>query len=153
MQIKKLEFNNLSLKEQVDYFNINLQSGRKINEICETIGVSYNTVRDRFSRNHYVYNKYSKQYECVEKMFPIDEAALEKALEKIVTKVFNPKKTDSSEVLKCDLDGKVVNRSFRVYDSVLQDFTRFCNDSKYNQYDILSKFILEGMKKYGHLQS
>lgn len=153
--MEKLEFNNLSLEEQVNYFNVNLGYGQKINDICETIGVSYNTVRDRFSRNNYTFNKLNKKYECVEKIFPIDEEALERALEKIVVKVFNPKKTDTinTTTLKCDLEGKVVNRSFRVYDEVLKDFTKFCNNSKYNQYDILSKFILEGIERYGHLQS
>lgn len=151
--MEREKFNSLSVGEQVDYFNVNLGYGHKINEVCEAVGVSYNTIRDRFSRHNYIYNKYSKKYECAEKIFPLDEEALEKALEKIVIKVFNPKKTENKKVLKCDLEGKIVNRSFRVYEEILKDFTRFCNNSKYNQYDILSKFILEGIEKYEHLQN
>lgn len=151
--MEKSEFNSLSVGEQVNYFNVNLGYGYKINEICDIVGMSYNTVRDRFSRHHYVYNKYSKKYECVEKVFPLDEEALERALEKIVIKVFNPKETKNNDMLQCNLEGKIVNRSFRVYEDILQDFTKFCNNSKYNQYDILSKFILEGIEKYGHLQN
>lgn len=152
----KFKFNALDLEEQIKYFNLKLQSGFKIIEICSEVSISYNTIRDRFKRNNYVYNKLSRQYECIENIFPIDKELIEKTLEKIVTKVFNQNNTTSqtnADKLICDnnLDGKVINRSFRIYDNVLQDFTKFCDKSNYNQYDILSKFISEGIKKYSNI--
>ncbi|MDK2564271.1 hypothetical protein QOZ84_11980 [Romboutsia sedimentorum] len=74
---------------------------------------------------------------------------VEKDLEKIVTKVFNSKnKYEETKHLKCYVSGKVINRSFRVYDTVLEDFTKFCKKCNYNQCDILSEFIREGIEKY-----
>lgn len=149
----KYNFNQLSIEEQINYFNIKLGNGFKINEICKDLNISYNTIRDRFTRNGFAYNKFNKQYECVEKIFQYDEEVLEKVLEKIVIKVFNSDKSKSNEddkKLICDVEGKVVNRSFRIYDKTLEDFTKFCDKSNYNQYDILSKFIEEGIAKYSY---
>lgn len=145
----KFDFNKLDLEKQVLFFNRKLEKGFKISAICFELGISYNTIRDRFIRNNYKYNKLSKQYECVEKIFTYDDKVMEKALEKIVTKVFNSKnKDEETKHLKCEVSGKVINRSFRVYDTVLEDFTKFCKKCNYNQYDILSEFIREGIEKY-----
>lgn len=150
----KYNFNQLGIDEQINYFNIKLGNGFKITEICNELGISYNTIRDRFTRNGFTYNKLAKQYECLERVFSYDEEVLEKVLEKLVVKVFNSNtpKCDKSCVedkkLVCDVEGNVVNRSFRIYDKTLENFTKFCDKSNYNQYDILSKFIEEGIAKY-----
>jgi hypothetical protein len=147
----KFDFNNLNSEKQVIFFNKKLKEGFKISEICLKIGISYNTIRDRFSRYNYKYNKLSKQYECIEKIFSYDDKVMEKTLEKIVTKVFNyTSKDEEVPHLKCDVSGNVINRSFRVYDTVLEDFTKFCKSCNYNQYDILSEFIKEGIEKYSN---
>lgn len=147
----KVNFNNLSIDEQIKFFNINLKNGFKINETCIGLKISYNTIRDRFSRNNYIYNKLTKQYECIEDIFPRDEEILERVLEKLVTKIFETKnESNDNKAFECDLQGNVINRSFRIYDSVLTAFTRFCDESKFNQYDILSKFISDGIEKYRH---
>lgn len=143
----KSKFNKLSLEKQVLFFNNKLEEGFKISEICFNIGISYNTIYERFARYNYKYNKLSRQYECTEKTFTYDDEVVEKALEKIVTKVFNCKDVQTKH-LKCEVSGKVINRSFRVYDTVLEDFTKFCKKCNYNQYDILSEFIKEGIEKY-----
>jgi hypothetical protein len=145
----KFDFNKLDLEKQVLFFNRKLEKGFKISEICFNLGISYNTIRERFGRYNYKYNKLSRQYECIEKTFNYDNEVVEKALEKIVTKVFNSKnKDEETKHFKCEVSGKVINRSFRVYDTVLEDFTKFCKKCNYNQYDILSEFIKEGIEKY-----
>lgn len=147
---KKL-FNSLTIIEQINYFNEKLKNGLNITQICSEINISYNTIRDRFSKNFYSYNKLSNRYECVERIFPLDEEIIEKALEKIVVKVFNsPQETfnTNNKLLISPREDIVVHRSFRIYDSVLKDFLSFCEKSNYNQYEILSKFIEEGIKSY-----
>lgn len=144
----KSNFNKLDLEQQVLFFNKKLEEGFKISEVCLKTGISYNTIHERFARYGYKYNKLSKQYECIEKIFDYDDEVMEKALEKIVTKVFNCKSKDEVKHLKCEISGKVINRSFRVYDTVLEEFTNYCKRSNYNQYDILSEFIREGMERY-----
>ncbi|MGL5191730.1 MAG: hypothetical protein ACRC7S_18975 [Cetobacterium sp.] len=150
--MNKQLFNSLSLIEQVNFFNEKLQNGMNITQICNSINISYNTVRDRFSKNFYTYNKLTNRYECVEKIFPLDEEAIERALEKVVTKIFNttPQINNSSneKLIIEPMDEEIVNRSFRIYDKVLKDFIIFCENSNYNQYDILSQFIIDGIIKY-----
>lgn len=150
--MNKQLFNSLSLIEQVNFFNEKLQNGMNITQICNSINISYNTVRDRFSKNFYTYNKLTNRYECVEKIFPLDEQAIERALEKVVTKIFNttPQINNSSneKLIIEPMDEEIVNRSFRIYDKVLKDFIIFCENSNYNQYDILSQFIIDGIIKY-----
>lgn len=147
---KKL-FNSLTIIEQINFFNQKLKNGLNITQICSEINISYNTIRDRFSKNFYIYNKLSNQYECVERTFPLDEEMIEKALEKIVIKVFNsPQDNFNNKLLISPREDIVVHRSFRIYDSVLKDFLSFCEKSNYNQYEILSKFIEEGIKSYSN---
>ena len=147
---KKL-FNSLTIIEQINFFNQKLKNGLNITQICSEINISYNTIRDRFSKNFYIYNKLSNQYECVERTFPLDEKIIEKVLEKIVIKVFNsPQDNFNNKLLISPREDIVVHRSFRIYDSVLKDFLSFCEKSNYNQYEILSKFIEEGIKSYSN---
>lgn len=147
---KKL-FNSLTIIEQINFFNQKLKNGLNITQICSEINISYNTIRDRFSKNFYIYNKLSNQYECVERTFPLDEEMIEKVLEKIVIKVFNsPQDNFNNKLLISPREDIVVHRSFRIYDSVLKDFLSFCEKSNYNQYEILSKFIEEGIKSYSN---
>lgn len=147
---KKL-FNSLTIIEQINFFNQKLKNGLNITQICSEINISYNTIRDRFSKNFYVYNKLSNQYECVERIFPLDEEMIEKVLEKIVIKVFNsPQDNFNNKLLISPREDIVVHRSFRIYGSVLKDFLSFCEKSNYNQYEILSRFIEEGIKNYSN---
>lgn len=46
------EFNALSIEEQVEYINIQLET-TSLNKACFSLGVSESTVRDRFKRNNY----------------------------------------------------------------------------------------------------
>lgn len=147
---KKL-FNSLTIIEQINYFNERLKHGLNITQVCSEINISYNTIRDRFSKNFYVYNKLNNRYECVEKIFPLDEEVIERALEKVFIKIFNSPQDNpntNNQLLIEPKEDKIVHRSFRIYDSVLKDFLLFCEKSSYNQYEILSKFIEEGIKSY-----
>ena len=147
---KKL-FNSLTIIEQINYFNEKLKCGMNITQICTEINISYNTIRDRFIKNHYSYNKLTNKYECIERLFPLDEEVIEKVLNKIVTKIFNPSPQsnicNNKLIIEPKVD-KIVHRSFRVYDSTLNNFLDFCNKSNYNQYEILSFFIEEGIKNF-----
>lgn len=47
-----------------------------------------------------------------------------------------------------DFEGKVVTRSFKIYESVQKEFMEYCASSKYRVQDILTQFIKEGLEKY-----
>lgn len=147
IKINKATFNKFDIATQIKYFNLELQKGFSITDICNNLNISYNTIRDRFLRSNYIYNKFNKQYE-LKSNYGIDDEALEKVLEKLVTKVFNQNNIKSN--LICNCGGNITNRSFRIYENVLNDFVEFCENSNYSQYDILSQFITEGMQKYSN---
>lgn len=152
IEMDKRIFNSLTIIEQINYFNEKLRQGFNITQICSEINISYNTVRDRFSKSFYSYNKITNRYECVEKLFPLDEEVIEKALEKVVAKLFNSPQHDFSNklIIEPKQQDMIVHRSFRIYASVLNSFLEFCDKSNYNQYEILSKFIEEGIKNFSH---
>lgn len=146
MTTTRVEFNNLSIEDQVNIFNKGLFEGKTISKICNELDMSYNTIRDRFKRHNFIYNKCIKQYEFSKTNYLADDSLLEKALDKMVNKIFNNQV--DKQILVCNGTGETTNRSFRVYTETLNKFTEYCSKSNYSQYDILSKFIEEGMEKY-----
>lgn len=60
----KLEFNALSIQEQVQYINDQLSSkGLSVTKVCEAIGIDRSTVRKRFTKGGYTFNKDLNLYE------------------------------------------------------------------------------------------
>ena len=60
----KLGFNALSLQEQVQYINDQLSSkGLSVTKVCEDIGIDRSTVRKRFTKGGYTFNKDLNLYE------------------------------------------------------------------------------------------
>ena len=52
------EFNNLDVSKQINYFNEKLKDAdNNFNKLCRSIGVSKNTVLNRFKNNGYTANK------------------------------------------------------------------------------------------------
>lgn len=146
MALDRNHFNSILVEEQIDYFNKGLFEGKTISKICNEIDISYNTIRDRFKRHNFTYNKFTKQYEYSNINGINNESLIEIAIEKAVKKIFSSSNNKGS--LVCNLNGDTTIRSFRIYTETLNDFTKFCSESNYSQYDILSKFIQEGIEKY-----
>lgn len=140
--IDKTMFNKLSIKEQVKIFNELLGEHNNIKEVCEYIGIAYSTIRDRFYKNRYVYNKHLRKYEY--NFNKNRNLELEKMIENIINNI------DRKQINPFELSnmGDITIRSFRIYENVLSDFIDFCNNSSLKQYDVLSLFIMEGLKKY-----
>lgn len=130
--IDKATFNRLNIKEQVKIFNSMLQEDKNIKTVCEAIGISYSTVRDRFNKAQYHYNKYTNCYEKNIRTYGNE-------------KLENEIKTSKITI---DKDDNVTVRSFRVRQNILDDFIKYCENSMLKQYDVLSLFLLEGMEKY-----
>lgn len=78
----------------------------------------------------------------------LTDEEIERVVNAVLEKV-NPRDVILSEaVLGETLGGETVTRSFKLYKNVLDKFVDFCNHSKYTQYELLSRFILEGIEKY-----
>ena len=63
--MNKTEFNSLEVMEQIEYINKSLLEGNTLTNICKSIGIGRSTIRDRFKKVSYEYNKSINQYESI----------------------------------------------------------------------------------------
>lgn len=141
--MNKTTFNKLNICMQVQHFNTQLNKGENITQVCQSLEISYSTIRDRFKRNDYMYNKISNKYENLNILMPLEVIS-----EDLVDKIVNTIHFKYTE-LNCDKrESPLKSRSFRIHSCVLDEFISFCNESNFNQQDILSQFISEGLIKY-----
>lgn len=144
--ITKKKFNALSIREQVELFNRLIREDKlSITNCCKKVGIAYSTIRDRFKKNHYVFNKFKRQYENVADIFPYDE---EKLINRVVEEINRNNQVRGDLRLDPKPRQDIINRSFGVDKETLDRFIHFCDNSTYKQYDILSKFIEEGLSRY-----
>jgi len=59
--MERVQFDKLEIAEQLQYINQNLKTSTLTN-ICEEIGIGRTTIRDRFYKESYIFDKYLKQY-------------------------------------------------------------------------------------------
>ena len=59
--MNKEEYNELKVKDQIDFINIELEK-KSLTKISEEIKVSRKTLRSRFDKFGYVYDKRSNKY-------------------------------------------------------------------------------------------
>ena len=58
----RIKFDNLNVLEQIDYINNKITEGNTITKICEAIGIGRTTIRDRFIKEGYIFNKIDNIY-------------------------------------------------------------------------------------------
>lgn len=59
------DFDDLNVMKQIEYINGKLTEGDTLTELCKNIGISRSTIRDRFKKVSYEYNKSINQYEYI----------------------------------------------------------------------------------------
>lgn len=60
--MNKQKFNSLDLMKQLEYVNKKLSDGESLREISKGLNMSKTTIRNRFKKIDYVFNKDKKQY-------------------------------------------------------------------------------------------
>lgn len=178
--MNKEQFNNLDILTQVDYINKALANGASLTSICEKIGISRSTIRERFKKNGYIYYKDIHNYKSVIEVVTeatdkptitklesnnlVVETDLEQKLNYILSTYDNKfnemytwylksKNNETAIDLKkmeiIDFEGKLITRSFKIYECIQQEFTQFCKkNNKYKVQDILSQALREFLDKY-----
>ncbi len=156
--MEKEEFNKLKVKDQVEYINQKLEK-KSLTEICKDINISRTTIRKRFLKQGYEFNKIQNKYICFlelnnkaeeenkcnnsTKVLEEKIQVLESKIETIENKLNN----DNSRNIK-KFEGKTVSRCYRLYEEVQKEFSKFCKEnSNYKVQDILSMALYEYMKK------
>lgn len=64
----KEEFNNLDIMDQVEYINKMLNEKRSLTNIASNLSIGRSTIRDRFKKVNYIYDKKLNQYIKCEKL-------------------------------------------------------------------------------------
>lgn len=156
--MEKEEFNKLKVKDQVEYINQKLDK-KSLTEICKDINISRATIRKRFLKQGYEFNKTQNKYiffselnnkaeeenKCNNNTKVLEEKiqVLESKIEIIEDKLNN---YNSRNIKK--FEGKTVSRCYRLYEEVQKEFSKFCKEnSNYKVQDILSMALYEYMKK------
>ena len=155
----KEEFNKLKVKDQVEYINQKLEN-QTLTDVCKEIQISRSTVRERFLKQGYVFNKNNNKYILSseenneaqkENKYENNTKVLEEkiqALESKIEAIENKLNNNSSRVDIKKFEGKTVSRCYRLYEEVQKDFSKFCKEnSNYKVQDILSGALYEYMKK------
>ncbi len=57
----KEEFNKLNVKEQIEYINKKLEN-KTLTNLCEEIKISRSTIRERFLKRGYIFDKSKNKY-------------------------------------------------------------------------------------------
>ena len=154
----KEEFNKLKVKDQVEYINQKLEN-QTLTDVCKEIQISRSTVRERFLKQGYVFNKNNNKYILSseenneaqkENKYENNTKVLEEkiqALESKIEAIENKLNNNSSELNIKKFEGKTVSRCYRLYEEVQKEFSKFCKEnSNYKVQDILSMALYDYMK-------
>ena len=150
------EFNNLDVSKQVNYFNEKLKDkDNNFNKLCKDIGVSKNTIINRFKNNGYVMCKDGQKITG----FKVENKNAEtkandlhdinlilkriEVLEQEIQKLKNENhKEINNNFTLYDFAGPTTTRTFKIDINVYKGLEKFFN--KYNMYkkqDIISTLI------------
>ena len=157
----KDDFNKLNLKDQIEFINKNLER-KTLTEICKEIKISRSTIRERFLKQGYEFNKIQNKYicslelnnkaeeenKCNNNTKALEEKIkiLESKIEAIESKLNNKDKEFNAIEIK-KFEGKTVSRCYRVYEDIQKEFSKFCKEnSNYKVQNILSMALYEYMK-------
>ena len=167
--MNKEEFNKLEIVEQVEYINRELSKGKSIRGISEEIGIAKSTIRDRFKRIGYIYNKELNIYKLeevnniVEKEEALEEPqnviaeekeeidintlfSLYQGLERRIEALECIREREDINIIQ--FNENAINRTYRIYESVQAEFKEFCRrNSKYTVTDIISTALAEYMER------
>lgn len=158
------EFNNLDVSKQVNYFNEKLKDkDNNFNKLCKDIGVSKNTIINRFKNNGYIMCKDGQKitgfkednknaetkandlYDINLILKRID--VLEQEVQKLKSE--NSKEVNNNFILD-DFSGTTTTRTFKIDVRVNKELEQFLNKySMYKKQDVIStllKFAIDNIE-------
>lgn len=158
------EFNNLDVSKQVNYFNEKLKDkDNNFNKLCKDIGVSKNTIINRFKNNEYVmckdgqkitgFKEENKKAETkANDLYDINLIlkridVLEQEIQKLKSE--NSKEVNNNFILD-DFSGTTTTRTFKIDVRVNKELEQFLNKySMYKKQDVIStllKFAIDNIE-------
>lgn len=114
--MNRIEFDNMDLLEQVNYINAQLSLGSTLTKICEGIGIGRATVRDRFIKADYTFDKAKNQY-----LKSIDDKSNIKVVHKVLNQVSlkKPVEYKSNTIVKSK-ESQYLKEFYSIKDDLLE---------------------------------
>jgi uncharacterized protein YerC len=60
--LNRVDFDNMQVLDQIEHINNKIAEGNTITKICEAIGIGRTTIRDRFIKENYIFDKIKNAY-------------------------------------------------------------------------------------------
>ena len=115
--MNKTEFNSLDVMEQIEYINKSLLNGNTLTNICKSIGIGRSTIRDRFEKVSYKYNKSINQYESIIEIIEAIEPALPAGANEPIKEDITPVIQQSSNLV-VGTDNEILTSLINNYDDM-----------------------------------
>lgn len=160
--MNKTEFNNLEVMEQIEYINKSLLEGNTLTNICKSIGIGRSTIRDRFKKVSYEYNKSINQYESIVEIIEAETIAPAEANEPIKEDI-KPVIQQSSNLV-VGTDNEILTSLINNYDDMnnklnemynwykLQSSNKVVQTEKFKVDDFEGDIVVRSYKLYEPIQ-
>ena len=137
--MNKTEFNSLDVMEQIEYINKSLLNGNTLTNICKSIGIGRSTIRDRFEKVSYKYNKSINQYESIIEIIETIEPALPAGENEPIKEDITPVIQQSSNLV-VGTDNEILTSLINKCNSIINNYDDMNNkvDEVYNWYKLQS---------------
>jgi len=161
--MNKDEFNNLEAIEQIQYINKKLIEGNTVTKVCQSIGIGRSTIRDRFKKIGYEYNKTVNQYESIIEIVEAIEPALPAGVNEPVNKAIEPTLQQSSNKV-VEADNGILTSLINNYDDMnnklneiyswykLQSSNKVVEAEKFKVDDFEGEIVVRSYKLYEPIQ-
>ena len=160
--MNKTEFNDLDVMEQIEYINKSLLEGNTLTNICKSIGIGRSTIRDRFKKVSYEYNKSINQYESIVEIIEAETIAPAEANEPIKEDI-KPVIQQSSNLV-VGTDNEILTSLINNYDDMnnklnemynwykLQSSNKVVQTEKFKVDDFEGDIVVRSYKLYEPIQ-
>ena len=160
--MNKTEFNSLDVMEQIEYINKSLLEGNTLTNICKSIGIGRSTIRDRFKKVSYEYNKSINQYESIVEIIEAETIAPAEANEPIKEDI-KPVIQQSSNLV-VGTDNEILTSLINNYDDMnnklnemynwykLQSSNKVVQTEKFKVDDFEGNIVVRSYKLYEPIQ-
>ena len=161
--MNRTDFDALEVLEQIKYINKSLLEGNTLTNICKSIGIGRSTIRDRFEKVSYKYNKAINQYESIVEIIETIEPALPAGENEPIKEDITPVIQQSSNLV-VETDSDILTTIINNYDDnmnklnemynwyKLQSSNKVVETEKFKVDDFEGEIVVRSYKLYEPIQ-
>ena len=149
------EFDKLKVLDQIEYINKSLLGGYTVTGICNYIGIGRSTIRDRFEKVGYKYNKTINQYETIVEVIETEPEPIKEAIEPVIQESSNLVVETDSDILTTIINNyddnmNKLNEMYNWYK--LQSSNKVVETEKFKVDDFEGDIVVRSYKLYEPIQ-